>query len=541
MAHRSQPLELSPPEMVISRLFERRAETEPDRAFLHLPATSLTYGALDARSGALAGWLAASGIGRGDRVGLMLPNGEPFLTVYVALGKLGAIVVPINPAYRGYLLEYVLADTACSVLFADATVTDALRPTLATLPAPPRLVVVGADVGTLAPGEVDYATVHDAPPVRTRPDVTFTDVNCVIYTSGTTGPSKGVPLTNAHGVHKAYEVNRVCQMSSDDVIYSPLPLFHSMALLRGVLAAVVSGGECVLRDRFSASQYWDDVRRHGATIGHCVFTIPQILKKAPPSPRDRDHTLRCLYQGRYDAEFEERFGVRLIEGYGLTEAGVATYVRADEPPRPGSCGRVSDEWEVQLVDDDDLPVPAGAVGEIVLRPRLPWLVTPGYLNKPEATAATFRNLWFHTGDLAVVDDDGYYYFKDRKKDSMRRRGENVSSWELEQVVRELAGVDEAAATPFPSPVGEDEIRVFVTLLPDEALAPEAVVEHCERRLPGFMVPRYVEIVDALPRTPTGRIQKFELRSRPLGQGHHDAGERGQRARSDERDPAGRTP
>jgi crotonobetaine/carnitine-CoA ligase len=419
-------------------------------------------------------------------------------------------------------------------------VTEALRASLAAVPTPPLVVVVGAGRADVADGEVDYAAVHDEPRLRTVAEVTFTDVNCVIYTSGTTGPSKGVPLTNAHGVHKAFEVNRVCQMSSDDVIYSPLPLFHSMALLRGVLAAVVSGGECVLRDRFSASEYWDDVRRHGATIGHCVFTIPQILKKAPPSADDRDHPLRCLYQGRYDAEFEERFGVRLIEGYGLTEAGVATYVRADEPPRPGSCGRVADEWEVQLVDEHDLPVAVGEVGEIVLRPRLPWLVTPGYLNKPEATAAAFRNLWFHTGDLATVDADGYYYFKDRKKDSMRRRGENVSSWELEQVIRELPAVDEAAATPYPSPLGEDEIRVFVTLLPEETLSPEQVVAHCERRLPGFMVPRYVEILDALPRTPTGRIQKYELRSRPLGPDHHDAGDRGEaarRVRHERREPA----
>ena len=163
----------------------------------------------------------------------------------------------------------------------------------------------------------------------------------MIYTSGTTGPSKGVPITNAHAVHKALEVNAVCRMRPGDVIYSPLPLFHSMALLRGVLAAIVGGGECVLRDRFSASSYWDDVRRYGATIGHSVFTIPQILKKSPPRHTDRDNSLRVLYQGRHDPEFEERFGVKLIEGYGLTEAGVAMYMRADEPPRPGSCGRVS--------------------------------------------------------------------------------------------------------------------------------------------------------------------------------------------------------
>lgn len=526
----ARSLELAPLEMVITRLVERRATEAPDRVVLHLETGPLTYAEVDGRASALAGALAAIQVTRGDRVAVMLPNGEPFLTIYFALGKLGAIAVPINPAYRGYMLEYVLADTACTTLFTDAATVEGLRPSLATLATAPRLVVVGAASADLTKADVDYASLHDHPPQMTRNDVTFTDINCVIYTSGTTGPSKGVPLTNAHGVHKALEVNRVCQMTHDDVIYSPLPLFHSMALLRGVLAAIVSGGQCVLRERFSAGQYWDDVRRYGATIGHCVFTIPQILKKAEPTPEDQNHTLRVMYQGRHDPEFEDRFGVRLIEGYGLTEAGVAMYMRADEPPRPGSCGRVSDEWDVQLVDDNDVEVPVGDVGEIVLRPRLPWLVTPGYLNKPEATAATFRNLWFHTGDLATVDADGYYYFKDRKKDSIRRRGENVSSWELEQVIRELPSVDEAAATPYPSPLGEDDIRVFVSLLPGLSLTAEELVAHCERRLPGFMVPRYVEILDALPRTPTGRIQKYELRNAPLGPNHHDTGDRGDAAR-----------
>ena len=522
-------LHLDATEMVVSRLLERRAAEAPDHPVVHLPSGSLSYGRIDDQSGRLATSLVAMGVGRGDHVGLMLPNGEAFLTVYFALGKLGAVAVPINPAYRGYMLEYVLADTRCTVLFADATVHAELDEALAALATPPRLVVVGDREPAGTAGRT-YAELLSGQPSGSSPDLSFVDVNCVIYTSGTTGPSKGVPITNAHAVHKALEVNRVCGASAGDVIYSPLPLFHSMALLRGVLAAIVAGGECVLRDRFSASAYWDDVRRHGATIGHSVFTIPQILKKAAPGPDDRRHTLRVLYQGRFDPEFEERFGVKLIEGYGLTEAGVAMYMRPDEEPRPGSCGRVSEEWDVMIVDDDDIEVPVGEVGEIVLRPKLPWLVTPGYLNKPEATAAAWRNLWFHTGDLGYVDADGYYYFRDRKKDAMRRRGENVSSWELEQVVRELPSVDEAAATPYPSPLGEDEIRVFVTLLPGGQLTASELVAHCERRLPPFMVPRYVEIVEALPKTPTGRIQKFELRDRPLGAGVHDAGERGDRAR-----------
>jgi crotonobetaine/carnitine-CoA ligase len=499
-------------------------------------ATSTTRAELDAASGRIASGLRRIGVSRGQRVGIVLPNGPDFINTYFGLGKLGAAAVTINPAYRGYMLEYVLADTACTHIVVAADVLPAVKAASAHLDPPPRLVVVDSD-GQPSADAIRFEDIQDPEPLPCDAKVTFTDVNCVIYTSGTTGPSKGVPITNAHAVAKAIEVIRVCDITAEDTIYSPLPLFHSMALLRGVLAALVAGGKCVLREKFSVSQYWDEVRETGATVGHCVFTIPQLLKKAPPTDRDRDHPLRSLYNARWDPEFEERFGVRCIEGYGLTEAGVSMYMRADDPPHPGSCGRASEDWEVQLVDDDDRPVRQGQVGEIVMRPRHPWLVTPGYLNKPEATAATFRNLWFHTGDLAVVDEDGYYYFKDRKKDSLRRRGENVSSWELEQVLREHPAVEEAAAVPYPSPVGEDDIRIFVTLLPDEPATAADLVAHCARRLPDFMVPRYFEICDTLPRTPTGRIQKYELRERPLGPHTLDRGDPREQAASSARPSA----
>ena len=512
-------------DMVSARLLELHAAEQPDQPFVTYGQETASFGVVDAAAGRLAAGLAAAGIGRGDRVGLMLGNGAPFISTYFALGKLGAVAVPVNPAYRGYLLEYVLADTGCRLLVVAAGQLPAVAAALADLDSPPGIVVVGAaDKRPAGLTVTDFSELSAAGPARRAADVGFADTNCVIYTSGTTGPSKGVPISNAHAVAKAIEVIRVCEITKDDVIYTPLPLFHSMALLRGVLAALVAGARCVLRDRFSVSQYWDDVRRTGATVGHCVFTIPQLLKKAEPTERDRDHPLRCLYNARYDAEFEQRFGVRLIEGYGLTEAGVAMYMRMTDPPHPGSCGRVSEDWEVQLADDNDQPVAAGETGEILLRPKFPWLVTTGYLNKPEATVGAFRNLWFHTGDLASVDSEGYYYFRDRKKDSIRRRGENVSSWEIEQVMREHPVIDEAAAVPYPSPVGEDDIRVFVTLRAGGSADAAELIRHCGRRLPPFMVPRYLEISDELPRTPTGRIRKHELRARPLGPRTHDRGD-----------------
>ncbi len=510
-------------EMVPARLLEARAQQSPGHRFVTSGDDAWSYERVEAAAARLAGGFRAVGIERGEAVGLFLPNGPAFVNAYFALGKLGATMIPVNTAYRGYMLEYLLNDTGCRTLVVDASYLDRIADSRERLERLERLIVVGAsDVETgLATSPLEAL---EGDPVVTDPAVDHRAVNCVIYTSGTTGPSKGVPIVNAHAVAKAIEVIRLAEMDESDVIYAPLPLFHSFALLRGVVAALVTGGGCALRERFSASAFWDDVRRAGATIGFCVFTIPHILAKAEPGPADRDHPLRCLYNARHDPVFEERFGVRLIEAYGLTEAGVAMYVRPGEAPPPGSCGRVSEDWEVRLVDDRDVDVPVGEVGEIVLRPKYPGLITPGYLNKPEATVEAFRNLWFHTGDLATMDEDGFYYFRDRKKDAIRRRGENISSWEVEQVLMEHPAIAEAAAIPYPSPMGEDDLRVVVSLRDGAVLEATDLVAYCVERMPDFMVPRYVEILDELPRTPTGRIEKYRLREAPLSPGCYDRGD-----------------
>jgi crotonobetaine/carnitine-CoA ligase len=520
-------------EMVVPRLLERRAAEQPDRPFVVYGEEAWTFGAVEAAAARIAGGLAALGVAHGTRVGLFLPNCAEFVNCYFAAGKLGALTVPINTAYRGYMLEYLLNDTGCRFLVVDASYVDRIREALPKLDSLEYLIIRGtvADAPALEGVTTIMLDDVDGGPAKTIAEVSSDDVSCVIYTSGTTGPSKGVPLTNTHSIAKAIEVIRLCEIDEDDCIYAPVPLFHSFALQRGVVAAVVAGCRCALRERFSASGYWDDVRRLDATVGFCVFTIPQILKKAEPAESDRDHPLRCLYNARYDPEFEQRFGIRLVEGYGLTEAGVAIYARPGERTPPGSCGRVSEDWEVRLVDEHDRDVPSGEPGEIVLRPRYPGLIMPGYLNKPEATVAAWRNLWFHTGDLATVDVDGFYTFQDRKKDAIRRRGENVSSWEVEQVLREHDAVAEAAAVPYPSPLGEDDVRVVITLSDGARLSADELLAFCVGRLPEFMVPRYIEFRDELPRTPTGRIEKYRLREEGLGPDAYDRGDPREAARA----------
>lgn len=532
-------LDLALEDMVVSHLLTRRSLEIPDRPLVVFAGgATLTFAEAETRAARLAANLRAI-VMKDEFVGLFLPNSPEFVSCYFALSRLGAVTVPINTAYKGYMLEYLLRDTRCGLAFVDRGLLDRMMDVERSVPQLRALIVTGANQKDVAKEQqgferlrlVAYADIAgDASDVtwegeaQEGPRVRFEDVSCIIYTSGTTGPSKGVPITNAHAIVKALEVIRICQYAKGDVVYSPLPLFHSMALLRGVVASVVSGTTIVLRDRFSASQFWGDVRKFGITIVHCVFTIPRILKKAPPGPGDRSHHVRCMYNAQHDPEFEERFGIRLVEGYGLTEAGVAMYVRPEDPPRPGSCGRVSEEWEVRLVDDNGSDVGVGQVGEVLLRPKKPFRIMPGYLNKPEVTLQSFRDLWFHTGDLAMVDAEGFYYFKDRKKDAIRRRGENISSWEVERILVEHPAVEEAAAVAHPSSLGEDELRVVVVRRPGVLLTAEELVAYCVKRMPDFMVPRYIEFRSELPKTPTGRVEKHLLRAEGLAPDHMDRGE-----------------
>jgi crotonobetaine/carnitine-CoA ligase len=522
MSYSDRPLS----EMVVAKLLAGRAATTPDLPFVRFGTDVVTYGEMDRRARRYASALASVGVNRGDLVAIMMPNSIDYVALYFGLVYRGAAVVLVNTAFSGYMLEYVLNDAGCRLMVVDADLVPAVAQSQERLTALRRLLVTNATELPVAEGLecIDLAAIAArSAQIEPDPQVAYADLHCVVYSSGTTGPSKGIMISNAHAVAKAFEVIRICGFTADDVLYSPLPLFYSMGLLRGVLSVALLGASIVLRDRFSVSAYWDDVRRHGATVAHSVFSLPRMLASAPPSPRDREHTLRCMFNARHDPEFTQRFGVRLIEGYGLTEAGNAIFSRIEAPPVPGSCGQVSDEWVVRLADPDGNEVPTGEVGEILIRPLEPQRIMMGYLNKPEATAAATRDLWLHTGDLASVDENGYYFYKGRIKDMIRRRGQNISAWEVEQVILEHPGVGEVAALAYPSEVGDDDLRVVISPAEGASVDLHEVARYCEKRLPDFMVPRYLELLPELPRTPSGRVEKYRLAQLPLGDGVLDRG------------------
>lgn len=514
--------ELDTDGLVVRDLLERRAASHRDAPFLRFGSEVATYGEVHRRASAISCALGRLGIERGELVGLMCANSIEYVALYFGLADRSAPVVLVNTEFRGYLLEYLLNDAACTTLIAGAEFLERLAESEGAL-AHLETVVVTGDATEATAWSRRFTTLRVVA-LRTvledgddgggdgaaAPVPVPADLHCVVYSSGTTGPSKGIMISNAHALTKAVEVLRICRFGSDDVLYSPLPLFYSMGLLRGVLSVALVGSSIVLRDRFSVSAFWDDVREHGATVAHCVFSIPKMLATAPPKDDDGDNPLRCLFNAQYDADFERRFGVHMVESYGLTEAGNAIYNRLGEPVVAGSCGRVSDDWEVRLADPAGREVPLGETGEILLRPREPASVMLGYLNKPEATAVAFRDLWLHTGDLARRDERGFYYYQGRNKDVIRRRGQNISAWEVEEILRSHPEVAEVAALARPSDVGEDDVRVVLVANDGATLDLAEVATFCERRMPAFMVPRYYEQLDGLPKTPSGRVEKYKL-------------------------------
>lgn len=503
--------------LVVGEILAAQARRHGREPFARFREGELSYGEVDRMTNRVAQGLAALGVHRGDHVAVMLPNCPELLYTIFALSKLGAVAVPVNTELCGNLLRRTLADSNSAYLVVDAPYAEELPSLTPCLPGLRRVVVRTRDGSELPHGMGKPAVAlssllcHGAEAPRTR--VAFCDLQAIMYTSGTTGPSKGVMVTHALAL--------TCALDSLDYLdrwgktaYCPLPLSHAAGLWDGVLSALLSGGCLAVADRFHVSRFWDDVRHFDARVALSVFSMIPMLLKQPPTARDKDHPLEMFYMGKsmLDAPLYERFGVRSVECYTSTEVGIATgspYGRW----RRGSCGQVNGQrFEVDVVDELDRPVGPGEPGELVVRTRQPYIITGGYYNDPDATSHSFRNLWFHTGDRVSRDADGYFYFLDRMKDAIRRRGENISAFDLECEVNLHPAVLECAALGVPSELEEEDVKLAVVLRPGARLDAAELLDFCAKRLPRYMVPRYVEFLDELPRTATDKIAKHRLRA-----------------------------
>jgi crotonobetaine/carnitine-CoA ligase len=500
-----------------------RLASDPDTLYLDFEGNTYTTRQMDEESTRLAHTLRDLGVVHGDRVATLIENRAEQVVSFFAALKLGAIQVPINTAYKGEFLRHQLSDSGAKVFVVQGDfvsraveVVDAEQTpdlTHCIVVDAPDAVLDSVPVTSWAEAVKNGSTdAIDSSGVRPN------DLACFIYTAGTTGPSKGCMLPHNYIVALADQIARAWQRRPDDIVLTPLPLFHFNAISVCVVGSLVVGGSAAIERRFSVSNFWPEVKRTGATMVSMLGSLAILIANAEDHPDQQGHRLRLCAAAPMppdtDRAWQERFGcVTFSGGYGLTEASLLCMLDAGEPNKPGAMGKPNQhEFDVRLVDDDDNEVPVGETGELVCRPKGPSLMFAGYWNRPDATIEATRNLWFHTGDLARLDEDGYAYFVDRKKDALRRRGENISSFEMEKVLYGHQAVKDAAVHAVPSPIGEDDVKITIVLQPDADVSEEQLCRWVAERVPFFAIPRYVEFRDDLPRNPVGRVLKYELRA-----------------------------
>lgn len=489
----------------------------------------LTFAETNAQVNRLAHGLSAFGVAKGELVGLLLPNCPEFVFTWFALTKLGAVELAISDAYKGSFLAHPINLGKSRVLITNAELAKRVAEIEDDLPTLERVVIVDQPAGSagstptfrriaVSRFEQLYTDNVSNPGVPVAPS----DTAAVLMTSGTTGPSKGVVMPHSQFYFFAEEDVQLTRLREDDVYMTGFPLFHGNAQFLTVYPCLIAGAHVVLYPRFSASDWAGRAYRSGATVTNLLGATMAFILSQPPSEIDRAHKVRRIYAAPLSPDlagkFTERFGVKeYVDGFGQTEISNVFMTPPDAPRPAGASGCLVDQWfEVRLADPEtDEEVPEGEIGELLVRNKAPGIMSAEYLGMPEKTVETKRNLWFHTGDAMRRDAQGWYYFVDRVKDALRRRGENISSFEVEAGMRSHPAVADCAVVGVRADeaAGEDEVMACVVLNEGAEVAFDDLISWCEAKMPGFMVPRYIEIVPQLPRTATEKVQKKVLRER----------------------------
>jgi crotonobetaine/carnitine-CoA ligase len=511
------PISEDPTRRTAHGLLERQARKIPDTPFLLFEEQVYSYAATDLEARRLAAGFQGYDIGPNDKVAIILRNRPEYLFLWFGLNKLGAVEVPLHTAHKGAVLKHML-DLSDSRF---VVVEDQFLPNLlAVLPDLSKIdgVFVLGESGNLPPSPVPlrpYADLLEKGCEYDAADVRWSDPFAIIFTSGTTGPSKGalLPHNFAYDAGQLF-VDRAGYVASDR-FYVPLPFFHLHAMFASTIPAMLVGGSVVIVQKFSVSRLWDELRHYGCTTFNYTGGMIAMIANAEPRADDGDNPVRVMCGGGtppYLREiFEERFGLTLIdEGYGMTEVGMPL-MGSLAIRRSGTSGKLRDGYEVKIVDDEGQELGPNTPGELLVRPLRPYCMMLEYYNMPARTVEVWRDLWFHTGDYLENLGDGFYRFVDRKKDAFRRKGENISSFEVEAVVNQHPAVLQSAAVAAESDIGDDDVIICVACKPGQAVAPEDLIVHCEENMADFMVPRYVRFLDALPMTATARVRKHKLR------------------------------
>lgn len=527
MTTESMPAFLPPARRTLPQLLAHQAKAFGTRPLLRIGDRTWSYCEAVEAASLRAAALSDAGVVPGDRVALMSGNRIELLESFLGCSWLGAVAVPINTASMGPQIEYFLADSQAQLLVIEAVFLERLRGADLTRTSLREIWVLedGAEVSWQG-----HLTLHTlAFPKATDPlslrEVRPGDPLAIMYTSGTTGPAKGVLCSHAQYLWWGANSASVLGVEADDVLCTTLPLFHINAL-NTLAQALMRGCEVVFLPRFSASGFWPAMKSSGATVVYLLGAMVPILLAQPEGPVEREHRVRVGLgpgvPGDAGQRFFDRTGVALIEGYGSTETN---FVIATEPgsARRGVMGWVRPGFEARVADEHDVAVPDGEAGELLLRADEPFAFSSGYFNMPEKTVEAWRNLWFHTGDRVVREPDGALRFVDRIKDAIRRRGENISSFDVEQALLSHPAVAACAVYPVKSELAEDEVMAALVARSGKAIDCAELVAHCSTRLPYFAVPRYIDLLEDLPRTENGKVQKFVLRERGVTRSTWDRG------------------
>jgi carnitine-CoA ligase len=503
----------------INATFEAAVAAAPERLYLEFSGDAYSYARMDEEVQRFARGLHALGVEQGDRVVGLFDNCPDAVIAWYATNRLGAIWVPINTAYRGEYLRHQVGDSGAKIVVCDGELVEAVIEVAPDLPELGHILHTGPASDAASPVPVSPMDAHrldsgELPQVEIAP----ADLAMLIYTSGTTGLSKGCMVSHNYMCDVARRYCETIGRLPEDMVWLPMPLFHITGISMAILTMQLRSSAAFAR-KFSLSNLWPEIERTQATFVVLLGTMALMVANAP----DTEASQRCKGQLRtligipmndHVAEiWKERFGLTWCSGkiYGSTEAGQALNTRYDEVLPDGSCGRVNDTFDVRIVDENDIEVPAGEVGEIVVRPKKPNVMFSGYWNNPEATIKAWRNLWHHMGDNGRKDEQGNFFFVDRSKDVIRRRGENISSFEMEAVFNQHPDIAEAALHAVPSEFMEDDVKATVVLRDGAKLTGAALIEWATPRIPRFALPRYVEFRQELPKNASGRVLKFRLR------------------------------
>lgn len=499
------------PQTTVRSLLETRAIENGEDVVCEFDGRKLTYADLDRSVNSLANRLLEIGVRKGDRVAVMLGHHPDHVRTIFAAAKIGAVLVPINVHLKGASLEHLLEDSEPKMVIAEAAFADTIRPALSDKQ-PSIQIWRGREQDTPPKGELAFVDLIQSPddtppPAGPKAD----DLLAICYTSGTTGPPKGVLVTDLMYRAAATSCLAVSGIKRRDRLLFWEPLYHLFGIEILVLA-VMQPVTLAMIERFSASRFWGQARRARATHIHYVGGVLQLLLKQPPSALDRSHDVRVAWGGGCPAgiwrEFEDRFGVDMRDGFGMTESASMNIINIDD--EPGALGRPLPYYEARVLAEDGTDAKLGEVGELLLREKEPGLLTKGYYRNPDATAKLLQDGWLHTGDLARRDRRGVFFFSGRKKDSVRRRGENVSAWEVERVVNQHPAVAESALVGVTNEYGDEDLKLFVKPTAGAIVDPRDLLAWCQDRLAKFQIPRFVAVVDHFDKTPTTRIRKQAL-------------------------------